>query len=101
MPTPKSPTYRFPSRSNASARGWSKPAVASVPLLRHVSGLNQLVAHDLVEFRKTNGPFQNRDQLRQVPGIGETRFTQAAGFLKINEGANPLDRTWIHPESCM
>ncbi len=72
---------------------------ASVPLLRHVSGLNQLVAHDLVEFRKANGPFRDRSQLMQVPGIGEQRFTQAAGFLKIVGGDNPLDRTWIHPES--
>jgi uncharacterized protein len=72
---------------------------ASVPLLRHVSGMNQLVARDLVEFRKSNGPFQSRDQLLKVPGIGEVRYTQAAGFLKINEGTNPFDRTWIHPES--
>ncbi len=72
---------------------------ASVPLLRHVSGLNQLVARDLVEYRKNNGPFQTRDQLLQVPGIGEARFVQSAGFLKIIGGVNPLDRTWIHPES--
>ncbi len=72
---------------------------ASVPLLRHVSGLNQLVARDLVEHRKTNGPFQSRDQLKQVNGIGEARFVQAAGFLKITEGGDPLDGTWIHPES--
>jgi uncharacterized protein len=72
---------------------------ASVPLLRHVSGLNQLVARDLVEFRKNNGPFRNREQLLHVPGIGEVRYVQAAGFLKIGGGDNPLDRTWIHPES--
>jgi uncharacterized protein len=72
---------------------------ASVPLLRHVSGLNQLVARDLVEFRKNNGPFRSREQLLQVPGIGEVRYVQAAGFLKIAGGDNPLDRTWIHPES--
>jgi protein Tex len=72
---------------------------ASVPLLRHVSGLNQLVARDLVEYRKANGPFQNREQLMQVNGIGEGRFVQAAGFLKIGGGADPLDGTWIHPES--
>jgi uncharacterized protein len=71
---------------------------ASVPLLRHVSGLNQLTARELVEYRKQNGPFQSRQQLLQVPGIGEARYTQAAGFLKI-QGGNPLDRTWIHPES--
>jgi uncharacterized protein len=72
---------------------------ASVPLLRHVSGLNQLVARDLVEYRKTHGPFRNRQQLLQVNGIGENRFIQAAGFLKIGDGENPLDLTWIHPES--
>jgi uncharacterized protein len=72
---------------------------ASVPLLRHVSGLNQLVARDLVEFRKTHGPFRDRKQLLQINGIGEQRFIQAAGFLKIGDGDNPLDGTWIHPES--
>jgi uncharacterized protein len=72
---------------------------ASASLLRYVSGLTQLVAHDLVEYRKTHGPFQNREQLLQVPGIGPARFTQAAGFLKIRAGADPLDGTWIHPES--
>ncbi|HEY7428440.1 MAG TPA: Tex family protein [Gemmataceae bacterium] len=72
---------------------------ASVPLLRHVSGLNQLVARDLVEHRKTHGPFRDRRQLLQINGIGEQRFIQAAGFLKIDEGENPLDGTWIHPES--
>lgn len=72
---------------------------ASVPLLRHVSGLNQHAARELVEYRKQNGPFASREQLLQVPGIGEARYVQAAGFLKINGGANALDRTWIHPES--
>jgi uncharacterized protein len=72
---------------------------ASVPLLRHVSGLNQLVARELFEHRQKNGAFVSRDQLMQVPGMGPTRFVQAAGFLKIPGGANPLDRTWIHPES--
>src|SRR5204862_2855513 len=72
---------------------------ASVPLLRHVSGLNQLVARELVDFRKQNGPFRSRDQLMQVPSIGPGRYQQAAGFLKIASGDNPLDQTWIHPES--
>jgi protein Tex len=72
---------------------------ASVPLLRHVSGLNQLAARDLVDYRKKNGPFKNREQLLGVPNIGPARFVQAAGFLKILDGDNPLDRTWIHPES--
>jgi uncharacterized protein len=72
---------------------------ASVPLLRHVSGLNQLVARELVEYRKQHGPFRSREQLLQVPGIGEARYVQAAGFLRIDGGESALDRTWIHPES--
>jgi uncharacterized protein len=72
---------------------------ASVPLLRHVSGLNQLVARELVDYRKQHGPFKNREQLLQVPSMGPVRFVQAAGFLKINGGENPLDETWVHPES--
>ncbi len=72
---------------------------ASVPLLRHVSGMNQLTARRLVDYRKEKGPFTNREQLTQVEGIGPATYTQAAGFLKIREGDHPLDRTWIHPES--
>ena len=72
---------------------------ASVPLLRHVSGLNQLVARELIEHRQKNGAFTSREQLLQVPGLGPLRFVQAAGFLKIPTSTNPLDRTWIHPES--
>ena len=72
---------------------------ASVPLLRHVSGLNQLTARRIVDYRKEHGPFTGREQLQQVEGIGPATFTQAAGFLKIQDGEQPLDRTWIHPES--
>lgn len=72
---------------------------ASVPLLRHVSGLNQLTARNLVDHRKQHGPFRNREQLKEVPGVGEATFTQSAGFLKILGGDNPLDASWIHPES--
>ncbi len=72
---------------------------ASVALLRHVSGLNQLTARRIVEYRKEHGPFTTREQLMQVEGIGPASYTQAAGFLKILEGEQPLDRTWIHPES--
>ncbi len=72
---------------------------ASVPLLRHVSGFNQMVARDIVEYRKQQGAFKTREQLLQVPNIGPARYIQAAGFLKIPSGENPLDRTWIHPES--
>jgi protein Tex len=72
---------------------------ASVPLLRHVSGMNQLVARELVEYRKKNGAFKSREQLKSIPQMGEVRFTQSAGFLKIANGDDPLDLTWIHPES--
>jgi uncharacterized protein len=72
---------------------------ASAPLLRHVSGLNQLVAREIVEFRAKNGPFKTREQFKGVPQMGEVRFTQAAGFLKIRTGDDPLDNTWVHPES--
>ena len=72
---------------------------ASIPLLRHVSGLNQLVAREIVEYRKKNGPYKSREALKSVPQMGEARFTQAAGFLKIRDGAEPLDNTWVHPES--
>ena len=72
---------------------------ASPALLRYVSGLNQLTARRLYEYRCEHGPFHTREQLREVPGLGEATFVQAAGFLKIPGGDNPLDATWIHPES--
>jgi len=72
---------------------------ASVPLLRHVSGMNQLVARAVVEHRERTGAFTSREQLTQVAGLGDKRFTQAAGFLKIADSPDPLDTTWIHPES--
>ena len=72
---------------------------ASPALLRYVSGLNQLTARRLYDYRREHGPFRNREQLKDVPGFGESAFVQAAGFLKIDGGDNPLDKTWIHPES--
>jgi uncharacterized protein len=72
---------------------------ASSALLRYVSGLNQLTARRIVEWRAQHGSFRSRAQLLEVPGIGPTKYTQAAGFLKIRGGADPLDATWIHPES--
>jgi protein Tex len=72
---------------------------ASASLLRYVSGLNQLIARRVVEWRDGHGRFLNRKQLRDVHGIGDATFTQAAGFLKITGGNEPLDCTWIHPES--
>jgi uncharacterized protein len=72
---------------------------ASGPLLRYVSGMNQLTARRVYEHRLQHGPFQSRQQLLEVNGFGEATFIQAAGFLKIERGANPLDATWIHPEN--
>lgn len=72
---------------------------ASASLLRYVSGLNQLLARRVVEYRDGIGQFTSRKQLLDVPGIGEGRYTQMAGFLKIQGGDEPLDATWIHPES--
>jgi uncharacterized protein len=72
---------------------------ASPALLRYVSGLNQLTAQRLYDFRTANGPFKSREQLNGITGFGESTFVQAAGFLKIVAGDNPLDATWIHPES--
>lgn len=72
---------------------------ASPALLRRVSGLNQTTARGFVEWRTKNGPFTSRRQFLEVPGFGEAAFVQAVGFLKIVGGENPLDATWIHPES--
>jgi uncharacterized protein len=72
---------------------------ASTPLLRYVSGMNQLTARRVYEHRQQKGPFRNRRQLLEVSGLGDATFVQAAGFLKIVGGDEPLDATWIHPES--
>ncbi|HEV3004764.1 MAG TPA: Tex-like N-terminal domain-containing protein, partial [Pirellulales bacterium] len=72
---------------------------ASPALLRYVSGLNQLTARRVYDYRITNGPFKTREELKSIQGFGEATFVQAAGFLKIADAKNPLDATWIHPES--
>jgi uncharacterized protein len=72
---------------------------ASAPLLERVSGLNKALAKNIVEYRDANGPFQNRDTIRKVPRLGDKTFEQAAGFLRINDGDNPLDRSSVHPEA--
>jgi uncharacterized protein len=72
---------------------------ASPALLRYVSGLNQTMAKGFQEWRAKNGAFTSRAQFLEVPGFGEAAHVQAAGFLKITGGINPLDATWIHPES--
>lgn len=72
---------------------------ASTSLLRYVSGLNQLTARRLYEFRQQHGPLKSRRQLLEIAGVGEATFVQAAGFLKIEGGVESLDATWIHPEN--
>lgn len=72
---------------------------ASAPLLARVSGLNTTVANNIVEFRNQNGAFSNRKQLLKVARLGEKAFEQAAGFLRIANGENPLDASGVHPES--
>lgn len=72
---------------------------ASPSLLKYVSGLNALAARRLVEHRQKINGFKNRNQLKEVNGIGDATFVQAAGFLRIRGGDEPLDSTSIHPES--
>ena len=72
---------------------------ASAALLRYVSGMNHLTARKVYEHRQQHGSFRNRAQLLEVSSLGDATFVQAAGFLKIEGGDNPLDGTWIHPEN--
>ena len=72
---------------------------ASTELLTHISGLSRTVARKIIEFRDRKGRFKNREELREIAGVGDFRFQQAAGFLRISIGEHPLDNTAIHPES--
>lgn len=72
---------------------------ASIPLLRRVAGLNATLAKNIVSFRDENGPFKDRKELTKIPRLGAKTFEQAAGFLRIMKGANPLDASAVHPES--
>lgn len=72
---------------------------ASAPLLTRVSGLSGSVAKSVVRWRDANGSFQSRKQLMEVSGLGAKTFEQAAGFLRIRDGVNPLDMTGVHPET--
>ena len=72
---------------------------ASAPLLKHVSGINTRVANAIFKYREQYGPFKSREELQKVPGLGPATFVQAAGFLKVANGVEPLDNTFIHPES--
>lgn len=72
---------------------------ASASLLTYVSGLNKRIAENIVKYREKVGRFKVRKELMEVTGLGAKAFEQSAGFLKISEGENPLDNTFIHPES--
>ncbi|HEM46940.1 MAG TPA: S1 RNA-binding domain-containing protein, partial [Alphaproteobacteria bacterium] len=72
---------------------------ASPALLAYVSGIGPKLAERVVAYRDANGPFPDRAALRRVPGLGPKAFEQAAGFLRVREGRNPLDASAIHPES--
>ena len=72
---------------------------ASVPLLARVSGLNATLAQNIVAYRDENGAFDSRKKLLKVPRLGEKTFEQAAGFLRINGGKEPLDASAVHPEA--
>ncbi|SUB81076.1 30S ribosomal protein S1 [Pragia fontium] len=72
---------------------------ASVPLLTRVAGLSRIIAQNIVDWRDANGRFNNRNQLLDVSRLGPKAFEQCAGFLRINEGDNPLDASTVHPET--
>ena len=72
---------------------------ASAPLLARISGLSSSLAENIVTHRDKNGPFKSRDQLKAVPRLGPKTFEQAAGFLRIPAGDNPLDASSVHPEA--
>jgi len=72
---------------------------ASAPLLANVSGLSETVANNIVQFREEHGAFKDRKELLKVPRLGGKAFEQAAGFMRINNGSNPLDASAVHPEA--
>ncbi|MEF3351692.1 Tex family protein [Paenibacillus sp. GYB006] len=72
---------------------------ASPSLLSYVAGINSTIAKNIVKYREENGRFSSRKELQKVPRLGAKTFEQCAGFMRISEGDNPLDKTAIHPES--
>jgi len=72
---------------------------ASEQLLTYVSGLGPQLAKNIVDYRDENGPFKNREAIRNVARLGDKAYEQAAGFLRIRNAANPLDQSSVHPES--
>ena len=73
--------------------------MASVPLLKRVAGLSESMAENIVSYREQNGAFKNRQEILNVSRLGPKVFEQAAGFLKISDGDNPLDASSVHPEA--
>jgi uncharacterized protein len=72
---------------------------ASKSLLSYVSGIGEKMAENIVNFRSENGPFDDRKQLKKVPRLGEKAYQQAAAFIRIQNGKNPLDNSAVHPEA--
>ena len=72
---------------------------ASSAILGYIAGLNKAIAQQIVDYRKEHGRFDNRQALKNVPRLGERTFEQAAGFLRIQAGSEPLDASAVHPES--
>jgi len=72
---------------------------ASKQLLTYVSGLGPVLAQNIIDYRKENGPFKSRHELKKIKRFGDKAFEQAAGFLRIRNASNPLDNSAIHPES--
>ncbi len=72
---------------------------ASEELLTHVSGVGPALAKSIITYRNENGPFRSRNEFRKVSRFGDKAFEQAAGFLRIQDGSNPLDASAVHPES--
>ena len=73
--------------------------MASAPLLSHVAGIGPAIAKNIVSYRNANGKFSNRKQVTKVSKLGKRAFEQAAGFLRIRDGDQPLDNSAVHPES--
>jgi uncharacterized protein len=72
---------------------------ASKSLLSYVSGIGEKMAENIVNYRSENGPFEDRKQIKKVPRLGEKAFQQAAAFIRIKDGKNPLDNSAVHPEA--
>ncbi len=72
---------------------------ASHSLLEHIAGVSKTVAKNIIAYREENGPFKSRNELKKVKRLGPSAFVQCAGFMRIEDGKNPLDNTGVHPES--